>query len=186
VVRRVDADVRIRRRLFPDKLPIGIERDWREHVFLYLVTKPVPIDFRMFIYRHAELLRSLPRWTLRVLVPQPFASAIRAFGHAAREEFATPLAPETADALYWYFPERQRVDEGTPPTEETRFRGARQAYRTPRFRVLYRLWREHGNTVVSAAQSHILKDALDRGDARVEFMPLEHQYLHLSHLVGVA
>jgi hypothetical protein len=176
----------IRRRLFPDKLPIGIERDWREHVFVYLVTKPVPIDFRLFVYRHAELLRWVPRWTLRVLVPQPFAKAIRMFGHAAREEFATPIASITAEELQWYFRERQRAEEGASTSDEKRFRSARMAFRTPRFRVLYRVWRQQDDPVIWAAQSHILRDALERRDARVEFVQLSHQYLHLASLVGVA
>jgi hypothetical protein len=42
-------------RYFPDKLPIGIEKDGSSrHVFLYLVTREVPAEFRMF------LLRALP------------------------------------------------------------------------------------------------------------------------------
>jgi hypothetical protein len=35
-------------RYFPDKLPIGIEKNgYSRHVFLYLVTRNVPVDFRM-------------------------------------------------------------------------------------------------------------------------------------------
>ena len=41
--------------------------------------------------RHSELLRPLVGWTIRVLVPAPFTKAIRMFGHAAREELATPI-----------------------------------------------------------------------------------------------
>lgn len=37
-------------RYFPDKLPIGLERDCGpRHVFLYLVTREVPADFRVFL-----------------------------------------------------------------------------------------------------------------------------------------
>ncbi len=51
-------------RYFPDKLPIGVrKRDLDHHVFLYLVTRTLPIDFRMFLLRHAELLRDLHTWT---------------------------------------------------------------------------------------------------------------------------
>ena len=71
-------------RYFPDKLPIGIQADRTDHVFLYLVTNPVPMDFRLFLLRHSELLRPLVGWTIRVLVPEPFTKAIRMFGHAAR------------------------------------------------------------------------------------------------------
>ena len=33
-------------RLFPDKMPVGIQRGGRDHRFLYLVTRPDPMDFR--------------------------------------------------------------------------------------------------------------------------------------------
>jgi hypothetical protein len=46
-------------RYFPDKLPIGVDRDG--YTFLYLVTRDVPVDFRAFLERHAELLRSSPQ-----------------------------------------------------------------------------------------------------------------------------
>jgi hypothetical protein len=60
-------------RYFPDKLPIGVERDYGpRHVFLYLVTREVPADFRAFLFRHAELLKSVQQWTIRLLVPRRF------------------------------------------------------------------------------------------------------------------
>ena len=33
-------------RFFPDKLPIGVSSDRRRHVFVYLATQDVPLDFR--------------------------------------------------------------------------------------------------------------------------------------------
>ena len=57
-------------RYFPDKLPIGVSADRRRHVFLYLVTQEVPLDFRAFLHRHAELLRALPEWEIRLLMPR--------------------------------------------------------------------------------------------------------------------
>ncbi len=102
-------------RYFPDKLPIGIEASCTDHVFLYLVTRPVPLDFRLFLFRHAEVLRALTRWTLRVLVPEPFAKAIRVFGLAVRQELATPIPPAAAEELQWSFRERQRRQGFDPP-----------------------------------------------------------------------
>ena len=58
-------------RYFPDKLPIGLDEDGRTHVFVFLVVQDVPIDFRSFLERHAELFRALPAWTVRLLVPAP-------------------------------------------------------------------------------------------------------------------
>src|SRR5438067_2519179 len=47
-------------RFFPEKLPVAIDPDGKTHIFLYVVTKDVPVDFRGFLERHAELLRALP------------------------------------------------------------------------------------------------------------------------------
>jgi hypothetical protein len=180
------AGAEARHRYFPDKLPIGIQADRTDHVFLYLITSPMPMDFRLFLLRHSELLRPLLRWTIRVLVPAPFTKAIRMFGHAAREELATPIAPATAEGLEWFFRERQQRQQGSSQPPDGRFRSASLAYRAPRFRALFRMWQQEGNPAIWAAQSGVLKDALERGEGRVEFVKLTHQYCHLSSLVGVA
>jgi hypothetical protein len=173
-------------RYFPDKLPIGVQKDRTDHVFLYLVTSPLPMDFRLFLLRHSELLRPLYRWTVRVLVPPPFVHAIRVFGHAARETLAMPLEPSTAEDLRSFFGERSHRQETLPRIADDRFRSAAKAYGAPRFRALFRMWLRDGDTAISAAQSFILRDALQRGEAQVEFVKLRHQYFHLSSLVGVA
>jgi hypothetical protein len=174
-------------RYFPDKLPIGIQRDkWDQHVFLYLVTSAVPMDFRLFLLRHAELLRPLPRWTIRVLLPEPFVGAMRRFGHAAREELATPIPPAAADELQWFFRERQRLQEGPSEPLDDRFRRAVSMFRAPRFRALYRFWLQQGDPAIWGARSFILRDALARQEGDVQFVRLAHQYFHLASLVGVA
>ena len=173
-------------RLFPDKLPIGVQRERIDHVFMYLVTRPVPVDFRMFLWRHAELLRALSRWTIRVLVPAPFVKAIRVFGHAARETLATPISPMAADELQWYFRERLRRERTRSVSDDDRFGQASAAFRAPLFGMLYRVWREAADPVIGAAQSPVLRDVLERQEGRVEFVQLSHQYLHLASLVGVA
>lgn len=173
-------------RYFPDKLPIGIQPDRTDHVFLYLVTSPVPIDFRLFLLRHAEILRALYRWTIRVLFPRPFAKAIPLFQHAARDHLATPLPPAAVQALEWFFAERGRRQNAASPARDERFVSASRAYRAPRFRALYRQWLEEGNPALWAAGSAVLRDALARDEGRVEFVELTYQYLHLSPLVGVA
>ena len=56
-------------RFFPDKLPIGVAaQGGRRHVFLYLATREVPADFRVFLLRHADLLKAVHEWTIRILV----------------------------------------------------------------------------------------------------------------------
>ena len=63
-------------RCFPDKLPIGIEKDdTSRFVFLYLVNRRIPVDFRQFLIRHRDLFRNLHHWTVRLLVPRRFRKA---------------------------------------------------------------------------------------------------------------
>lgn len=172
-------------RYFPDKLPIGFEPSRSDYVFVYLITSPVPMDFRLFLLRHAEVLRALRRWTIRVLVPSPFARAGSLFGHAAREQLATPLAPSAIEDLDWFFTERRRRQGAPSEPAEDRFRTAVMMFRSPRFQALHRMWQQDGIAVLWSARSVALRDAIQRGDGRVEFVPLTRQYCHLSSLVGV-
>jgi hypothetical protein len=48
-------------RYFPDKFPIGVLPELDSHVFVYLVTHPSPMDFRLFLLRHVALFRVLFR-----------------------------------------------------------------------------------------------------------------------------
>lgn len=173
-------------RYFPDKLPIGIQPDRQTHVFVYLITRPEPMDFRLFLLHHAELLRALFKWTIRVLVPPPFASATGLYQQAAREHLATPLAPSAAEEVEWWFRERQRRGRTTSATPDERLLRASQMFRAPRFRALYRAWVQLGDSVVWAAKSKVLQDALERREGSVEFVRLSRQYLHLSSLVGTS
>lgn len=173
-------------RLFPEKLPIGIDPSTDRHVFVYLITRSAPVDFRAFLVRHFTLLTMLHRWTIRVLVPKQFAKSIRVYEHAIREELMRPLRPSEADELGWYFRQLQAADRGARQLEEARFRGAVARFQAPRFSVLYRLWKHSPTDVLWNTSSRLLADKFERGEASVEFSVLSRQYLHLSHLVGVA
>ena len=164
-------------RYFPDKLPIGIGRAGRDPVLLYLVTRPDPDDFRLFLGRHHDFLTHVYEWTIRVLVPQPFVPAITRFGHAAREELATPISAATFEELEWYFPERQRRlrARAGAPQEDDRYANDCFAFRSARFRTLFRLWQERGDRVLYNAKWPLLKDALAIGKGRVEFVRLSRQ-----------
>jgi hypothetical protein len=118
-------------------------------VFVYLVTSPIPMDFRVFILQHSELLRWLYGWTVRVLVPAPFAPAIRLFGHAVREMLATPLPPSNAEALCSVFRERQRRRE-TPAPADPQLRSLSLAY-------------VDGRAVLAAVQASVLPHRPLRG-----------------------
>lgn len=174
-------------RFFPDKLPIGVERDsGPRHVFLYLVTRDVPVDFRMFVFRHAELLKVTHRWTIRLLVPRRFRKAIALYRRAAREELAPDLEPSTVDALEWMFRCRAGTAEPTEIPADIDIATAAREFRGPRLRARYRMWQIDPSLAKWNLSSFILRDQIARGDGRLEFVELPHQYLRLTSLVGVS
>jgi hypothetical protein len=176
-----DAGKTVRR--FADKLPIGIGDDGRTFVFLYLATRPLPVDFRMFLERHGELLRALPAWSVRVLIPHHLANATNRYRDAFREQVGTPLRPTQLQELRWFFETRQ---SGSSKREGERFERAKRAFGTPRFRVLYRAWTEQGDRVLDAVVSPTLATAIARQTGKFEARTLAHRYLHLDPLAGTA
>ena len=109
-----------------------------------------------------------------------------AYLHAAREHLATPLHPSVVETLEWLFPERKRLAEPGAGPADARYLDASSAYRTPRYRALYRQWLDEPRNTLWMAGSPIVADAIDRGHGRVECVELSRQYLHLSPLVDVA
>ena len=174
-------------RFFPDKLPIGTPRDGRRrHVFLYLVTRDVPAEFRLFLLRHADLLKAVDEWTIRLLVPRRFRKAAALYRYAVRDTFGTPLMPHQVDELDWFFRARKgRATEPAPDPDLTVATGT-QKFGAARFRALHRRWEREGVTALWSAQSTCLRDQMQRGWGRVEIAELSHQYLQLTPLVGVA
>jgi hypothetical protein len=173
-------------RVFPDKFPIGVDPIGDRHVFTYLITRPAPVDFRAFLLRHFTMLKPLHKWTLRLLVPKRFEKAIPVYRHAVREELAMPLHPSDADQLRWLFEQRKRASAEPAFVPDRRFVEASKQFSTPRFKVLYRLWLQYGNDVLWNTYSTLLVEKFDRNLASVECIVLSRQYLHLTHLVGVA
>lgn len=175
-----EASTTVRR--FHDKLPIGVTSDDHTDVFLYLVTRPSPIEFRSFLDRHAELLRALQSWTLRLLFPLHLAKAQDMYAAAFHEQLAMPVRTSTRDELRWYFEARR---SGVDARDE-RFRRAASAFKAPRFRAHYRVWLEDGDGVVDASVSPSLADAIARGVGQLECRVLAHRYLHLFPLLATA
>src|SRR5258708_24933236 len=173
-------------RYFPDKLPIGLTADGRTHIFLYLVTRRLPVDFRAFLHRHAELLRTLSAWILRLLLPQHLAGAMPRYEAALRDELATPLESGTLDELRWYLEQRRKAAATPAVIAEARFQRAQETFATPRFRVLYRAWLHYGDPALYATLSPVLADALTRRSGELECHVLSHPYQHLAPLVGTA
>ena len=173
-------------RYFPDKLPIGVDSATWRHVFVYLVTRHLPVDFRSFLHRHAELLRALPEWTIRLLLPRHLAGVIGRYQAAVRDELATPLRADTFAELRWFFEQRRRAPDRPAVVADARFQRAQEVFATPRFRVLYRNWLQYGESALEATLSPVLSDALERRTGALEWRVLEHDYQHLAALVGTA
>jgi hypothetical protein len=168
-------------RHFPDRLPIGRGPDGR-YIFVYLVTDPMPVDFRTFLGRHAELLRGLRTWTVRLLFPRHLFKARLRYEGAAVEELASPIRPAAIDQLRWYF----QQGDATAVTDARRYRRADSAFGSARFRALHRAWKLRGDGVLEELASAVLADALERGDGRIESQALTRQYFHLTPLVGTS
>lgn len=173
-------------RYFPDKPPIGFDAERRRHVFLYLPTSETPMDFRVFLLRHAELFHSLGRWTIRVLLPASQCYRATSFEAAAYDQLAKPLRPSELDELHWLFQQRKATASTAPDVDSRRIAVASKAFRRPRFQALYRRWLEASDPAIWLAQSPTFLDALERGDGRIECVVLPHSYLHLSSLIGTA
>jgi hypothetical protein len=169
-------------RYFPDKLPIALDPDGRTHLFLYLLTQDVPIDFRGFLERHAELLRALPAWTVRLLVPPHKRDAIPLYEAAFYEQVASPLRQSLVEDLRWFFHARRQPPRGA----DERYDQALRAFGAPRFQALYRAWLERGDPVLDATMSATLADAIARETGRLQCHVLPHRYGQLLPLVGTA
>ena len=137
----------------------------------------------MFLERHAELLRALPAWSVRVLIPHHLANSAARYRDAFREQVGTPLRPTQLQELRWFFETRR---SGLGKREGERFDRAKRAFGTPRFRILYRGWIEQGDRVLDAVVSPTLATAIARQTGKFEARMLAHRYLHLAPLAGTA
>ena len=172
-------------RYFPDRLPIGIHLAGRG-VVVYVVADPWLDEFRVFLERHAALLRALRAWTLRIVVPQ-FPDIAQRSKQVVWNQLLTPLRTETIDELRWYFEQlRSHPAPSRSDDLDERFYEAREAFSAPRFKALYRAWKQDGDPVLAGASSRAISDAVDAGAGCVETLELGHRYGHLSPLVAVA
>jgi len=169
-------------RYFPDKLPIGHERDQYRHVFIYLARSRSPMDFRVFILRHLELLNVLGFWTIRVLFPRSLADLMDAYRNAAHELLAKPLTLSQTEELLWFLRQPQMPEQHTSAADPARLQAARKAFRSPRFAAIRRHWLAEGNPAVFLTASPVARDTLERRRASVECVELPHNYEHLFAL----
>jgi hypothetical protein len=174
-------------RFFPEKMPIGVPLDGqRRHAFLYLATREVPADFRVFLLRHADLLKSVNEWTIRVLLPRRIRKAAALYRYAVRDAFMMPLEPRDVNELDWYFRARRGELVCPSPDPDLDLTTAARKFGAARFEALYRVWQQRGVDALRAVQTPTLRDQLQRGNGRVEFAELPHQYLQLTPLVGAS
>ena len=146
-------------RCFPDKLPIGIEKeDTSRFVFLYVVNRRIPVDFRQFLIRHRDLFSNLHTWTVRLLVPRRFRKSVALYKAALREELWTPLNPSVSKALETYF--RERKEQGGhlgDPSDRYIAKEFRQQGMA-KIAALYRAWKREGDVVLWRSSSTSLHD----------------------------
>ena len=122
-------------RLFPDRLPVGIDAAGRV-VLLYLVASVVNDDVRAFLQRHGDLLAALPGWTVRLLFFKRTGALGESFHEAFRAELASPLSPSVLGELRWYFEQcRQAGRSRASLPSDARFRRIQQAFDAPRYRM---------------------------------------------------
>ena len=169
---------------FPDRLPIGIEASGRA-LFLYLVLPTSRDDFRAFLNRHAELFRTLPFWTLRLVFPRPIAHAYEGLQAVVRDELESPLQAHTVEELKWYFGQLRPTPNARIRPADERFERASEAFERPRFYRLYRQWLKEGDSTLDAVSSTVLSEVLASGAGRVECLVLPHRYDHLAPLVDL-
>ena len=154
---------------------------------VYVVTDPWLDEFRVFLERHAALLRALPAWTLRIVVPPHYPDIGQRAKQVVWNQLLTPLRPPSAAELRWYFEEA--CSHPTPSRcndLDERFFVARDVFSTPCYKALYRVWKQEGERALAHLESRALYDAERTGSGRVETLELGHRYGHLSPLVNVA
>lgn len=166
-----------------DRMPMGVDLAGR-WMLVYAVTDDQLQDFHWFVQRHADLLRTMPAWTLRVVFPPHMAFLTDKYEETARNELAG-LRPELIGHLRWYFDRRRAYAfERAAVDDQERYGHAHYGFAATRFQVLYRRWLREGDTVFEAISSGALADAIKRGSGRIECHVLPFSYRHLSPLVG--
>lgn len=166
---------------FPERLPIGIHLAGRG-VIVYVFGTPELDDFRVFLERHAALLRSLPAWTLRIVVPPQFPGIGERATKAVEQQLMAPLRSVVVDEMRWYF-EQLRTSSHA---DVARFNRCRAGFSTSYGQVIYKQWKQEGEAALVNISSDAIRHAVEAGRGRIEVLELGHRYGHLSPLPGVS
>lgn len=168
-------------RCFPDRFPIGINLAGRG-VLVYVFSEPELNDFRVFLERHAPLLRALPAWTLRLVAPPDLPSVGDRARKVVEQHLMTPLRAVTVDEMRRYFEQLCSAS----PTDMPRFERARRAFSGPHAHVVYKQWKQDGEAALVSVGSDAIRQAVATGRGRIEVLELGHRYGHLSPLAAVS
>jgi hypothetical protein len=176
-------------RYFPDRLPIGIHMAGRG-VLVYVVLDPTLNDFRLFLERHAAVLRALRAWTVRVVIPMQL-QVIEDLAQKVKQAFLTQLvvpafSPSKIERIRQRFKDvRTQVypfDFG--PTDQ--YVEDRDYLAAPRYHVMFKVWKTEGDAALAGLSSGVIQGAFESGAGRVETLELGNRYGHLAPLVAVA
>ena len=120
-------------------------------------------------------------------MPPQFPDIAQRAKQVVWNQLLTPLKTPMLDELRWYF---EQLQSHTTPSRsddlDERFYEARKAFCAPRFKALYKAWKQDGEPVLANDASRAISDAVEAGAGRVETLELGHRYGHLSPLVAVA
>ena len=86
------------RHYFPDHLPIGVTPKGQV-VFVFVATDSITKDLNAFIHRHADMLRTLRAWSVRLVMAPHVAGVKSSLETAVRDQLANAESPKTRDAL---------------------------------------------------------------------------------------
>jgi hypothetical protein len=178
-----DANSRVQL-LFPDALPVGIQSGGRP-VFIFVVNTWNSDDLRAFLQRYADLLGSLQRWTLRIVLPPHLAVLKASLEAVVRDELASPISAMAVGELRCYFEQRRDRRSARESADADRFRRSQRAFEGKRWRLLFRRWLSDGDAAFNVVTSPAIRDALMRGDGQIQIDVLRHSYRHLSPLASL-
>jgi hypothetical protein len=176
-------------RYFPDRLPIGIHLAGRG-VLVYIVLDPTLNDFRLFLERHAAVLRALRAWTVRVVIPMQL-QVVTDLAQKVKQAFFTQLvvpafSPARIDKVRQRFKDvRTQVhpfDFG--PTDQ--YAEDRDYLAAPRYHVLFKVWKTEGDAALAGLPSGAIHAAVESGAGQIEVLELGHRYGQLSPLAAVS
>src|SRR4029078_13296335 len=98
------------------------------------------------------------------VVPPQFPDIAQRSKQVVWNQLLTPLKPEAEDDLRWYF---EQVRSHPAPSRsddlDERFYRARDAFSAPRFKALYRAWKQDGDAALAEVGSHAIHDAVTPG-----------------------